>query len=152
LSFRWFVCGLNAQELEGIYQEAASVIYRSEGAQSHEALRTLLERIPDDDTFRAFFRRQRLGVLYVARYALRRIEETRHIASEIKPPSTVHVEHIMPRGMTEFWKARVTDQESYADVVERWGNLTLLHRKPNQSIQNGDWSTKTAHYVDSKVL
>jgi hypothetical protein len=152
LSFRWFVCGLNAQELESIYQEASSILYTSKGQQEEEALETVLENLPGDETFRDSFRRQRLGVLYVARYALRRIEETRHIAGEVKPPSTVHVEHIMPRGMTEFWKERVSDQESYGDVVERWGNLTLLHKKPNQKIQNGDWSTKIAHYAGSEVI
>jgi hypothetical protein len=142
LSFRWSIVGLNAQVLETIYQGAAQTIASSQGADYANARATLLARVPRDREFADGFAKQNLGVQYVASYALRRIEDE-FVPGEraIKSHSDVHVEHIMPRTVTEYWASRVGN-DAYEDVVQRWGNLTLLLDKLNIQVSNGDWTTK----------
>jgi hypothetical protein len=154
LSFRWFVCGLNAQELESVYQAAAEMLTRSRGGQLDEASATLTSRLPGDDQFFARFRVQAMGVKYVARYALRKLEAALRSRSEfaIKPAFEVHIEHIMPVTPTDFWVSLAPSDTDYQDTVARWGNLTLLHQAPNQEIQNGPWSVKRDEYRRSDAL
>jgi hypothetical protein len=143
LSFRWMVIGGNAQELESIYQEAASTIYASEGAEIDAAEEYLISKFPSDDRFRDAFADESLGYPYVAAYALRKIEAAIAPGEKaVRSPSQVHVEHIMPKRVTPFWKGRIKSDEAYEEVVQRWGNLTLLLKKLNESISNGDWDTK----------
>jgi hypothetical protein len=154
LAFRWSVCGLNAQELESIYQEAAQLLAKTSGADLAGATKALSDHIPTDEEFSARFRIQRMGTAYVARYALRKIEEALRARSElkIKAPNEVHIEHIMPVSPTEYWLSLAPKEVDYQDVVSRWGNLTLLHKAPNQEIQNGPWPKKRANYKESDIL
>jgi hypothetical protein len=154
LSFRWFVCGLNAQELESVYQAAADILTRSKGGQLDEASATLTSKLPSDDQFFARFRTQAMGVKYVARYALRKLEGALRSRSEftIKPAFEVHIEHIMPVTPTDYWTQRAPEDTDYQEAVARWGNLTLLHQAPNQEIQNGPWSVKRDEYRRSDAL
>ena len=143
LSFRWVVTHGNAQELESLYQEAASMLHMSQGAQVDASEALLLDRLPSDASFRDAFSRQALGYTYVAAYALRKIELALAPGEKtIKPNAEVHVEHIMPRASTAFWRDRIDDGDDYHDRVRRWGNLTLLLKNLNQSVSNGDWQTK----------
>jgi hypothetical protein len=154
LAFRWSVCGLNAQELESIYQEAGQLLSEPSGPDLEAAITAITNRIPDDEQFAGSFRVQRMGTGYVARYALRKIEEATRARSElkIKAPEEVHIEHIMPVTPTDFWLEMTPKEGDYQDIVSRWGNLTLLHKAPNQEIQNGPWSKKRRHYEDSDLL
>jgi hypothetical protein len=144
LSFRWSIAGRNAQVLESIYQSAAASIAKY-GASAYKDVReALAARLPSDETFAQEFTNQTLGVLYVAAYALRRIEDEYNPGERaIRSPSEVHVEHVMPKTSTEFWRDR-TDGHEYQDIVQRWGNLTLLLDKLNISVSNGDWKVKLA--------
>jgi hypothetical protein len=143
LSFRWTVCGENAQELESIYQEASSTIHASEGAEIDAAEDFLKAKIPSDDKFREAFADEALGYAYVAAYALRKIEAAVAPGEKaIKSNQVVHVEHIMPKTETAFWVKRETSPKAYEEVVQSWGNLTLLLNRLNESIGNGDWETK----------
>jgi hypothetical protein len=143
LSFRWTVVGGNAQVLESIYQEAANTIYSSEGAEIEAAEESLKSKIPSDDRFREGFAEQALGYQYVAAYALRKIELAIEPGEKtIKPSQQVHVEHIMPKAGKTEWKSKIERDEVYEEVVQSWGNLTLLLSKLNESIGNGGWDTK----------
>jgi hypothetical protein len=142
LSFRWSIVGLNAQVLESTYQSAAELIARSEGTEYDRARASMVSRIPSDLDFATGFARQSLGTQYVAAYALRRIEDE-FVPGEraIKGTSQVHLEHIMPRAHGSWWQTKA-EGEVYEDVVQRWGNLTLLLDKLNIQVSNGDWETK----------
>jgi hypothetical protein len=143
LSFRWTVCGKNAQDLESLYQEAAEAIYASEGGQIDEAEALLVSSFPDSAEFRSAFENESLGYVYVAAYALRKIElAIEPTEKTIKPNQWVNIEHIMPKTPTPFWEERETAEAAYEAVVQRWGNLTLLFKPLNESIGNGDWDTK----------
>ena len=159
LSFRWVVTGGNAQQLEEVYQDAAQLLYSSKGARAQEAEQLVRTSFPSDDAFRSAFEREALGYEYVAAYALRKIENYLDGAEKtIKPAQDVHVEHIMPKTATDFWRERVPEDVAYEEAVSRWGNLTLLLARLNSSISNGDWSAKrfgngaNAGYGDSKVV
>jgi hypothetical protein len=159
LSFRWVITGGNAQQLEEIYQDAAQLIHSSRGERTDEAESLIRTALPSDEAFRIAFERESLGYQYVAAYALRRIENYLDGAEKtIKPSNDVHVEHIMPRTSTDFWRERVPDDIAYEEAVQRWGNLTLLLARLNTSVSNGTWPVKThgngahAGYSDSKVV
>lgn len=159
LSFRWVVTGGNAQQLEEVYQDAAQLLHSSKGARAQEAEQLVRTSFPSDDAFRSAFEREALGYEYVAAYALRKIENYLDGAEKtIKPAQDVHVEHIMPKTATDFWRERVPEDVAYEEAVSRWGNLTLLLARLNSSISNGDWSAKrfgngaNAGYGDSKVV
>jgi hypothetical protein len=144
LSFRWSVTGRNAQQLESIYQEAAAVLAAGEGSTDTvlTARDLLAAKIPSDASFFEEFRKQSLGVQYVAAYALRRIVDEHEPGERaIRSASEVHIEHIMPKTVSDFWRERAGDAP-YDELVQRWGNLTLLLDKLNISISNGDWDVK----------
>ena len=143
LSFRWVITGGNAQVLETIYQQAAAKLQASRGEAVDEAQALLVDRLPADDVFESAFAAYTGGYLYVAAYALRRIENAWAPSEKaIKSAASVHVEHIMPRTATLYWTQRETDDSAYEEVVERWGNLTLLDHKLNAAVSNGNWQTK----------
>lgn len=159
LSCRWIIAGLNAQELETIYQRAAAQILGTEGTEIENAEARLWDAMPSDAAFGEAFARRTLGVQFLAAYALRRIENVLDGGEKhIKSSTSVHLEHIMPRTATPFWIERETEEAAYEEVVERWGNLTLLLARLNIQVSNGDWSTKrhgtNSHkgYSDSKVI
>jgi uncharacterized protein with ParB-like and HNH nuclease domain len=151
LSFRWVVCGLNAQELESHYAKTAQLLDSSQGDALDQVLAHLRSVMPGSDAFQEGFRQVRMGVKYVTRYVLASIERAMNPVGELKPSDEVHIEHILPRTVTEFWENRVPEDEDYGDVAQRWGNLTLLHQAPNQQISNGPFEAKRALYAKSDL-
>jgi hypothetical protein len=151
LSFRWVVCGLNAQELESTYAKAAQVLDTSRGDEIDEVLALLRSVMPSGKLFQEGFRQVRMGVKYVTRYVLASIEYALNPVGELKPSDEVHIEHILPRRQTPYWGMRVGTEEDYTDVAQRWGNLTLLHHMPNQQISNGPFAVKRELYSKSEL-
>jgi hypothetical protein len=151
LSFRWVVCGLNAQELESHYAKTAQMVDTYGVEAVDEAIALLRSVMPGSDAFQEGFRQVRMGVKYVTRYVLASIEQAMNPVGELKPSDDVHIEHILPRTVTEFWKTRVPDDEDYGDLAQRWGNLTLLHQAPNQQISNGTFEVKRSLYEKSDL-
>jgi hypothetical protein len=151
LSFRWVVCGLNAQELESNYAKTAQLLDTAAGDAVDEVLAHLRSVMPGSDAFQEGFRQVRMGVKYVTRYVLAAIERALNPHGELKPSDEVHIEHILPRTRTEYWEARVPADEDYSDIAQRWGNLTLLHQAPNQQISNGPFATKRTLYASSDL-
>jgi hypothetical protein len=143
LAFRWLITNGNAQELETIFQGAASKIRKSAGRLVDDAQSDLVARIPSDEEFRTSFRAHSPGQIYVGAYGLRKFENALvpFSGKSVKGPSDVNLEHVIPKKKSTFWESR-TGAQDYDEVVARWGNLTLLVSPVNQAIQNGDWSTK----------
>src|SRR4029079_3805011 len=75
LSFRWSTVGMNAQILETIYQGAAQTLASSRGEDYAQGGESLIARIPSDVQFAEAVAKQSRGVMYVAAYALRRMED-----------------------------------------------------------------------------
>ena len=153
LSFRWVVCGKNAEELKGKYQ-SASAAYMLDGVAAHETqMSYLADLMPDDEQFKRRFAMSQPDVQR-ARYVLRRIEQA--IAGGGKTVShTVEVEHIAPQkpGATD-WRLELlpppAPNPAYERIVAAWGNLTLLDKTDNGRASNQPWSAKQPIYQGSE--
>ena len=73
LAFRWTtIVGKNAQQLESIFQQAASTFTRLGAEGLAEAETILRDAMPPKAEFVDAFRAKRMGTVYVARYTLRK--------------------------------------------------------------------------------
>jgi len=80
---------------------------------------------------------------------LKQIEHFKRVTGEVsvETPDRVHVEHIYPQ--TPPAERRWDNHEKY---IGRLGNLTLLGKKLNISLQNADFRDKKIKYADSDLL
>ena len=153
LTYRYSsVCGFDAKELQASYHRAAKLILETQGTGVEEARGEISRMIPGSDQFVASFERQRMGAQYLARYTLQRIEGALNPGKEFKANDAVHIEHVMPQTPSEEWKAvlgiGIVDHPA---LVQRWGNLTLLHAPLNQGASNRLFVQKQDHYHQSEV-
>ena len=146
LSFRWTICGLNAQNLENIYQDAAQTLKELNEESFEKSLNILRSKIPDDNQFIPSFSVHEVRNSKVAGYALRKIEDkiNPNHTHKLRGPDALHVEHIAPKkpGISSDWKNKVKGDSPYDDVICRWGNLTLLSKGLNVPIRNYEFSRK----------
>src|SRR5262249_10924278 len=143
------VGGREAKSLEAVYHRAARILDASKGERAEDALQLLRQQIPNDADFVSDFMRLRMGVQYLVRYTLERIEAdlSRDGEKVLKPGARVHIEHIMPRSLSVAWQQALGDDEAFAsDHVERWGNLTLLAAPLNISASNNSFDNKRRFY------
>lgn len=142
LAFRWIVCGLNAQDLETIFARFAKSVHNSAGRELESALARLKQQIPRNPRFiDAFVTADRKTT--ITRYVLDRLE------TALNGPDfgqAAHVEHIMPKTYSDPWNGTHSSSTDYADLVHRWGNLTLLAKEINWVAGNDGWSDKRTAY------
>ncbi|MBA2312214.1 MAG: DUF262 domain-containing protein [Actinobacteria bacterium] len=151
LAYRWTtITSKNAQQLESMFQEAGSTFVDKGAAGFDEALKKLVDSMPSSAEFLGYFRTKRMGTQYVARYTLRRIEEALSPGLEwnLKSPSKVHIEHIMPQNLSQPWLEALGDNavEKHGEAVSRWGNLTLLAEKLNREARDSSFDAKKKIY------
>ena len=145
LSFRWIAAKGNAQELEGLYQKLSQDL---RGEPTAETVQRIVEKIekaaPNDQVISEL---SDLDNSNLQRYILRRIEE-RFSSNTTNWGEHLSLEHLCPQNPSgdsaAFWEERIPldDDESYAEIVSMIGNLTLLEKSLNSSIQDSDWKTK----------
>jgi hypothetical protein len=111
------------------------------------AISTFASLAPNADDFIAQFRRASVPRTATARYLLREIEHAKRRTKEVAVEGTdrVHVEHIYPQTPPTKWT-------NHASVLNRLGNLTLLGKRLNISIQNSDFVTKKERGYSSSDL
>jgi hypothetical protein len=113
------------------------------------AITALAAAAPDADDFVARFQRANVSRIATARYLLREIEHAKRRTQEVAVEGTdrVHVEHIYPQTPDgPKWS-------NHAQVINRLGNLTLLGKRLNTSIKNGDFARKKHDgYASSDIL
>jgi hypothetical protein len=113
------------------------------------AIEKLKQFSPTDEQFSVAFDTATVPRRQSARYILKELElafrKTEEL--EVAPPSRVHIEHIYPQTprQGEKW-------DNHTSVVNRLGNLTLLSRRLNVTVQNGDFLTKKPFYEQSELL
>lgn len=139
-----------ANEFETQYSEWA--VAMSKGTKSaEEVLGELDLSITSDDEFLDDMRRLEVRRLKTARVLLARINDhaapktgaaagngAGSISDTIRSGRTIHVEHVIPQTETPYWNA-VLDRDGlkHENVVERFGNLTLLRGRRNIQVSNG---------------
>ncbi len=155
LTFRYSsVVGLGTNEIERRYHEAARILVGSEGARLAESRAVLLAAMPDAEQFTVAFERLSMGRQYLLRYTLRKIEQSLSpgLEKEIKTSDLVHIEHVMPQKLSAAWHESLgSDVARHAELVNRWGNLTLFFAGLNIPASNKAFAEKRIYYVDSQV-
>jgi hypothetical protein len=150
LAARWILAGDNAQELEGHYQVFAHQIEESPNPETALAVSAkMLQLAPSDGDLARIHKSEQKDL---QRYFLRRIEEESGglTLSWDKP---ITIEHLAPQNPAndDYWISMIArlpgepeEDFSYDDIIQQWGNLTLLEKKLNSSIQNSKWEKKVA--------
>ncbi|MEJ5361064.1 MAG: DUF262 domain-containing HNH endonuclease family protein [Spirochaetota bacterium] len=112
--------------------------------------------IPTDDQFKKAFEIASVSKSYIARYYLRKLEESYRTTSELSPiqnPEKVNLEHILPENpsnLREDWPD--FDTNSHRTYYRRIGNLTLLDKKMNSEIRDGKFYNKKEIYKNSEIV
>ena len=152
LSFRWTICGGNAQELEGIYQRASSIIYKkADNLESafKQAQKLLGDSLPSDEEFASALSNKIIKSNQRGHYILRKIDQwnNRDGAYILMGPSELQLEHVAPRkpSKSSGWESRLGEAD-YSDLVCRIGNMILLKKKPNREGSNKSFKEKIKIY------
>lgn len=150
LAARWILNGDNAQELEGHYQVFAHEIEESPNSETaHTVSGKMLQLAPTDADLASIHRSEQKDL---QRYFLRRIEEASG-GLTLAWDKAITIEHLAPQtpANDDYWTKLIhrlpgeaEEDFSYEDIIQQWGNLTLLEKKLNSSIQNSKWDRKVA--------
>ena len=153
LSFRYTVVGgLNTNELEPVYHQAAKAVLDSSARFPADVFERLKVVYVEDTKFEQDFallsvdtsgQRRKL-----AKYILARFESDRS-GRDCDPetdPGTV--EHILPENPSDSWSASFP-REQWESSVYRVGNLTLLEAAANRRVGNKEYAEKLAAYSQS---
>jgi uncharacterized protein with ParB-like and HNH nuclease domain len=151
LSFRWISCGKNAQELETFYQKQVISLRQDPSSQNVTTVcETMIAASPSDQEMSNIALNDSIDL---QKYILRRIEETTG-GAVLAWSTPITLEHLAPQNPganSAHWFGAVCAQDipdssgmNYDDYCGNWGNLTLLERALNSSIQNEVWPIKVA--------
>jgi uncharacterized protein with ParB-like and HNH nuclease domain len=153
LSFRWITCGRNAQDLESIYQEAASMVMDKETPEDNfeEAQKLILENLPSDQEFQAALQNAIIKSNRRGQYILRKIDEWQNGDASsyvLMDPSKLHLEHIAPQRPSpdSDWKSKMKGELNYREIIYRIGNMMLLRDRVNKSVSNLNFDKKLVKY------
>jgi hypothetical protein len=143
------VSSLELSNLEDVVYDVAKKL--SENGDFAAAAAAIDGIKPTNDAFVRRFSTFQVTRRDTQRYLLQKIENClRQQAGktgelQVSGPDRVHVEHIYPQRPD----VRLPDHQ---DLVNRFGNLTLLDAKLNQTLQNGVFAAKKPSYAISDLL
>jgi hypothetical protein len=140
--------GRETTVMESTVYKVAAALRRDKDFDA--AIVGLAEIAPDAKDFVDRFKRASISRIATSRYLLREIELAKRKTQEmdVKGTARVHVEHIYPQipQADERWP-------NHAAVLNRLGNHTLLGKRPNTKIKNGNFATKKQDaYAQSDIL
>lgn len=143
------VCGLDRAKLESLAYASAKTLSEKKGTSA--VLEELRKLSPDQQQFRESFARLAFtkSNSNIARLMLRAFDGKLSASEEVTIAGSdkVHLEHIYPQ--TPKPEDRWTNHEG---MIGRLGNLTLLDKKFNESIQNAGFTAKKEQaYKDSRL-
>jgi uncharacterized protein with ParB-like and HNH nuclease domain len=111
--------------------------------------------IPTNEQFKKAFEIATISKSYIARYYLRKLEESYRTTGELTPSTNlekVNLEHILPeipKKLVEDWSD--FDENTHKTYCRRVGNLTLIDKKMNSEVKNGSFSSKKEIYNQSEI-
>lgn len=153
LSFRWITCGRNAQDLESIYQEAASMVMDEETPDDNfeEAQKLILDSLPTDQEFQSALQNAIIKSNRRGQYILRKIDEWQNGDASsyvLMDPTKLHLEHIAPQRPSQDsdWKIQMKGELNYREIIYRIGNMMLLRDRVNKSVSNLNFEKKLGKY------
>jgi hypothetical protein len=154
LTFRYtIVSGLNANQLERIYSDAAMAVRKNGKRNVKTVFELVKEAYVDDPPFEQNFGRAVFGKAELARYVLVKLNDAmeKDGALGAKEEAT-SLEHILPKNPGPEWTSAVPAGKDSDEWVEVIGKLTLLEKPVNRGLGNKDFATKKAKgYTPSKL-
>lgn len=153
ISFRYtVVSGLNTNELEPIYHDAARAILDGRASNPAQVFQYLQPVYVGDEQFEQRFALLEAGTSRgrkkLAKYILANLESDRsdhHFDPETDPAT---IEHILPENPCMEW-ADGYPEDRWPDDIYRLGNLTLLEASANRRVGNSKYSEKLIAYSES---
>lgn len=144
------ICDKNPNDQDTPFNQLAISIF-----ETHTADFSILDRIYiEDDEFERTFAEKSFPYnsrnAKVIRYILGKIDRFNGSPLEVEPSDDdASIEHILPQDFSDRWNI---EEAKAARLVDRLGNMSLLERTLNRSIQNADYESKTDVYRQSSYL
>jgi len=111
--------------------------------------------IPTDEQFSNAFQIITVSKANIARYYLRKLEESYRATNEMIPsrlPERVNLEHILPENPTNLKDDWPTfNEDTHRAYYKRLGNCTLIDTKMNSEIRDGNFISKKRMYQKSDI-
>lgn len=162
LAFRWILTGGNAQEIETFYQDEAQQLGNTKDEAALESsISRILAKAPTDESVKSDiqFNPAKKDLQF---YVMKKINFGITQADFIWAQNQLHIEHLAPQKPAtddSAWYTLVApkqpanpNEESYADYLNKWGNLSVLEFEINTSIQNAEWQMKLDGLPDKPGL
>lgn len=146
---------IGAGTLETEFSKQAKIINDGTIRNSTQLKNSIQDLIPTDEQFKNSFKIAAISKAYIARYYLRKLEESYRTTNELSPlpnPEKVNLEHILPENpenLREDWPS--FDENTHKTYSRRIGNMTLIDTKMNSNIGNGNFSSKKEIYKQSEI-
>lgn len=144
------ICGKNPNKLESLYADLAYEF--NIGNKSLNDIKNEISLLnPSRVEFENAFREKEFKTTKIPRYILGKIEN--YISSDEKKVDfqSVHLEHIMPKQISEWKKVDNKYVKLHQKYLNKLGNMTLLSEKINTSIKNSFFDKKVEKYNDSEI-
>jgi len=141
--------GTHATALEQALAKIAEKIRRTKSVDliGVSGMLNVKEICPSVDSFKQKFADKHYNQK-IGRYVLEQLEF--HLKkSELRPASTITVEHIMPKARSKHWK-HISDDE-HRELLWSIGNLTLLSKDDNVIASSHSFKKKREIYDNSNI-
>jgi len=154
ITFRYtIVSGLNANQLERIYSDAAMAIHKTGKRNIKTVFESIKNAYVDDERFKENFAEATFGKAELARYVLVKLNDAMEQDGAIGArEEAISLEHILPKNPGSEWANAVPTGDDADDWVEKIGNLTLLEKPVNRGLGSKDFKTKKAKGYSSSKL
>ncbi|MFN6946845.1 MAG: DUF262 domain-containing protein [Cytophagaceae bacterium] len=155
-SVRNLITGVTgAGSLEKEFSNQAKLINDGKISNFNQLKDSISRLIPTDQQFKSAFTIATVSKSYIAKYYLRKLEESYWETKELSPlkdPEKVNLEHILPESPNDLAKNWPKfDKVSHKTYVRRLGNLTLISKKLNEKAANGSFNDKIQFYKESEL-
>jgi len=145
------ICSKNPSEQETTYNQLAIRVFIDD-IEPNRIKEALVNKVyPADEEFVTAFShkdmasRQSPGKIV---FLLRKIET--HLSGGQEPTENLSLEHVLPHKPTDDWQVSF-GRSSYAEAIERLGNMALLPANQNRDLDQADFQTKKQVLVDSNL-
>lgn len=147
---------IGAGTLEKEFSNQAKLINDGKISDARGLKKSIQRLIPTDDQFKNTFKIATVSKTYIARYYLRKLEESYRTTRELSPSMNlekVNLEHILPENPANLRKDWPDFNENiHKTYYRRLGNLTLLDKKMNSDVKSGNFSSKKEIYNQSEIV
>lgn len=149
------VGGLGGGVMESRYSEIGQDIRRGEVKTANDIANLAQAFVPNDSEFRSAFAEARVSTVRIARYYLRKLEQTkrgrRRVELVAQPdPNKLTLEHVLPEKPLQNWPQFTTEEAAaHSDGI---GNLALLTQRLNNKLKSDPFESKRPIFASSELL